>query len=324
MSPQKTSQDLRSVTFSQASAGGLTHSGWLVGPTTDPSGQDRALVNHSVSPAKAQEQTTRDTCGPLFGGSSPSADLQRALENRLQAQTDVNGSLEYVLTWKRWDIGLGPQICALRASGRRTSDSGCGGMDGWPKTPQASDGEGGVMEIRPGTSGKYKLRDYAMTASLTGPDPSGGRAGTGNGGGCRLDGWDTPRGTGGGNVSRGHDRKDELLLAGQAQAAGWATSRAEDAESAGMRHSRGVADTLTAQSRMAGYPTPQEDNVNNSMGHKGTAFSDLPTVTQTMLPDMTGWKLNPRFSLWLMGYPVEWACCGARAMQSCRKSPRGS
>lgn len=29
------------------------------------------------------------------------------------------------------------------------------------KTPQATDGEGGVMQIREGADGKYKLRDYA-------------------------------------------------------------------------------------------------------------------------------------------------------------------
>jgi hypothetical protein len=33
-------------------------------------------------------------------------------------------------------------------------------------------------------------------------------------------------------------------------------------------------------------------------------------------------QLNPRFSLWLMGYPIEWAYCGERVMQSSRKSPR--
>jgi hypothetical protein len=45
----------------------------------------------------------------------------------------VNGSPEYELTWKHWDMPAGPPICALRASARRTSDNGCGG---WP-TPNA-------------------------------------------------------------------------------------------------------------------------------------------------------------------------------------------
>jgi hypothetical protein len=47
----------------------------------------------------------------------------------------VDGSLEYELTWKTWDMPSGPPICALRASGRHKSDSG---FIGWP-TPRSSD-----------------------------------------------------------------------------------------------------------------------------------------------------------------------------------------
>ena len=32
------------------------------------------------------------------------------------------------------------------------------------------------------------------------------------------------------------------------------------------------------------------------------------------------YQLNPRFSLWLMGYPIEWAYCGERVTLSSRKS----
>ena len=50
-----------------------------------------------------------------------------------------NGSLLYALTWSDWDMPAGPPICRLRASGRRTSDSDCGG---WP-TPNSRENGGG-------------------------------------------------------------------------------------------------------------------------------------------------------------------------------------
>ena len=87
-------------------------------------------------------------------------------------------------------------------------------------------------------------------------------------------------------------------LAKQAQMCGCATPRAEDAESCGMRHSRGVADTLSAQ---AGQDLKSS-----------TAGTGKPVA------------LNPDHSRWLMGFPVEWGCCGATVMQSSRKSRRNS
>ena len=82
---------------------------------------------------------TRATFGPRGGGSSTSAALQSSLENKLQAKLGANGSPEYSLTWKRWPMPLREPICALRASGRRTSGKDCGG---WPTASQ-SDGSGG-------------------------------------------------------------------------------------------------------------------------------------------------------------------------------------
>lgn len=64
-------------------------------------------------------------------------------------------------------------------------------------------------------------------------------------------------------------------------------------------------ESLVDQSRMAGYPTPAEDNANNAAGHKTEGVGS--------------YVLNHRFSLWLQGYPDEWASCGERAMQSSRR-----
>jgi hypothetical protein len=35
-------------------------------------------------------------------------------------------------------------------------------------------------------------------------------------------------------------------------------------------------------------------------------------------------QLNPRFSLWLMGFPIEWAYCGEQVTPSSRKSRQKS
>lgn len=68
-------------------------------------------------------------CGRFSERLFTSSTLQQLLANRLRAKMDVNGSPEYLLTWKEWDMPLRAPICALRASQRRTQDSG---FIGWP------------------------------------------------------------------------------------------------------------------------------------------------------------------------------------------------
>lgn len=75
------------------------------------------------------------TCGRSGLGSSVSAVLQQSLENRLRDRLDVNGSPEYRLTWKRWDMPSGQSISALRASAVRRDGSG---FIGW-HSPSARD-----------------------------------------------------------------------------------------------------------------------------------------------------------------------------------------
>lgn len=64
------------------------------------------------------------------------------------------------LTWKASATKSSRLLFRLAPSVRRTEGTECGY---WPmlKTPRASEGEGGVMKIRPGGDGhyKYKLRD---------------------------------------------------------------------------------------------------------------------------------------------------------------------
>ena len=175
-------------------------------------------------------------------------------------------------------------IPAIRASARRTGGKGC---TGWP-TPQAN-------KNTKNSKDPQRMKENGAQTCLADA--------------AHLAGWPTPQ---------AHDTQEqgqarEMTATGRIKThtgsdvsanlpmvAGWATPRAEDAESAGMRHGRGVADTLSAQ---AGQDAA-----------RSSAATEKPAA----------FRLNPRFSLWLMGYPAAWASCGERAMQSCQKSRRRS
>ena len=132
LSPE-TSAAIDSVISSPASADGLTPFVLPDGRTISPSGLVAVLA--SLSPRQASELGLR-TSG-IFGRrgstSSASAALQSSMASRLQAAMASTGSTLFKLTWKARVTPAGRPICALRASGLRTSDSGSGS---WP-TPMA-------------------------------------------------------------------------------------------------------------------------------------------------------------------------------------------
>ena len=131
--------DSLNATSSPASGSGAWLCAELGGPTTDPSGPAPALASLSARQAKALGLLTSGTSGPPSTTSSASAGLQQSLASRLRALTACSGSTLYALTWKDRAGPSGRPICALRASVRRTSDSG---STGWP-TPCTQDGPKG-------------------------------------------------------------------------------------------------------------------------------------------------------------------------------------
>ena len=158
------SQDLLNAISLQALVDGALLLDLQDGQTRSLFGPVAAPASLSASPVRVVESTTSGISGPNSSASSRSVALQSSLGSRLEARLDVNGSPEYALTWKHWDMESGPPICALRASQRRISDKDFGG---WP-TPNTMDGiaprsyEGAVRQAsiaRKGRTSPAKLRE---------------------------------------------------------------------------------------------------------------------------------------------------------------------
>lgn len=139
MSDQMTLWGPRKPISSQDSADGPMPCASRVGPMTDPSGPHHVHASHSAPLGPDAVAAMRAISGPCLLGSSLSADLQRSLASKLRRRMAGFGSPLYVLTWKSWAIRLGPPICALRASARRTSGSGCSGSHAGWATPTTRD-----------------------------------------------------------------------------------------------------------------------------------------------------------------------------------------
>lgn len=140
---------------------GATHYVNQDGLIVDLFGQVVAHANPLALQVPVKASVTSATCGQSGLNLSSSADLTLFLANKLKAQLSTDGSTLFKMTWKEKTTALGLPVSLLRASVRRISDTDC---TSW-RSPQKSDGEGGVMEIRPGTAGKYKLRDEVHLAS---------------------------------------------------------------------------------------------------------------------------------------------------------------
>ena len=120
---QMTFADLDNDTFSVALGAGPTPLTSPVGPPGEASGPGHVPANPSAASGSGGAAVTPGTSGRTFAASLRSAALQQSLESRLRARTDLHGSPEFALTWRRWTMPSGPPICVLRVTGRRTSGS---------------------------------------------------------------------------------------------------------------------------------------------------------------------------------------------------------
>jgi len=198
-SPRLDPQTLRALLSVISSPGlecGHTRCASQVGQTNGQYGQDHAHVSPSAMLASAKASPTNATSGRHGLISSASAALQQSLGNRLRGLLPLNGGTLYKLTWKGRVTPLRRSISALRASARRTCDSG---FTGWP-TPAARDyrhANAQSYQERSGTTKGEQLNNAAV----------------------HLAGWATPKTTMG-DYQTDRNGSKILNLSGQAKLCG--------------------------------------------------------------------------------------------------------
>lgn len=306
-------------TSSPASPAGKQLSDLRAGTRVGPFGPDHALASHFLAPVNAEELRTSATSG-LFGeDSSPSAVLQQSLESKLLQRMAAYGSLEYALTWKRWGMPSGPPICALRASGRRTSGKDFGG---WPAATK-----GDSSSSRNSTAKRNKLPPTGIHAGHTLTDMASLSSGEAEVMGAGLAGWPCAVVPNGGRQPKGgkmsatgqtpDGKKRQVDLNWIAKMAGWPLCRANEGTGDKIPPGRTGAPALKS---VAGWATARHNDAEKRGQIAADPRNGLPgqAMNSSTAKTKNGAVLNPALARWLQGYPAALDACAPTATRSTR------
>ena len=309
MSDQKILKSSLSVTFSPESVDGQEHYSSQDGVQTDLFGLEALHASHSLQPGKEKEKTTSDISGQSSLISSASASLQQSLESKLQQLSDMGGSTIYKLTLKRKDTPQGRSYFQLAASAPRIKESV---SSSW-QTPTTSDTNGvrkpdGKRGLGLNTQAQSAWPTPAARDGKDGAAPSVVNSGRSDKmAHCvHLLPWATPTAT---DPNRGTKppRPQDTGIPLTQQVSGltpWATPNTMD-------HMKQRSDEALARAKQKAGCSNLKDQIPYSGEAQKSSIAETESIARS--------QLNPRFSLWLMGYPIEWAYSGERVTPSSRK-----
>lgn len=228
--------------------------------------------------------------------------FQSKLTGALKRLIPEHQSPEFEMIWQEKATPSGLRYSLLRASARRTSDTGCSGSPALWATPRAIDATSNreTIEDRVAREGRATCSNLTTMAELAF--------------------WQTPSvsdGTGG-HLTRGGDRSNEPLLPGQAKLACWPTPDAQDFGSGDSRweqrreeikaqgiNGNGFGLTLGMAAQLAGWASPMCGDAKqarnetagrqpDSRHHSGQTLSDqtrdLPQASPWATPAARDWK----------------------------------
>lgn len=305
---QKTLWDTDSVIGTAVSQAGQKPLGSQESQGVEESGQKAFPVNPYRVPVNSEVRKTNGTSGLNHTVSSASVALASFLVSNLEANLDVNGSMEYFLIWKNSVLQSQRQICQLRASAHRISgNDSTGALLGWP-TPNTMPDSPNMSENR-GDGYRKRLTPQSVAGLVGWPTPrtvTGGaesaerkqELGRTDSGGSDLQavallaGWGTPRvTTNGGISSEGRALLSESRLEDQVQ--GWSTPSARDWKDTPGMSIEGVNPDGSTRERLDQLPR----QIHGATGIQCSAEMERRGV------------LDAQFSRWLMAFPESWDHC---------------
>lgn len=306
MCNQTTSEDIPSATSSRESGDGAGHYGLLGSPMTEEYGLVPVPVRGSQPLASAPGSPTPATSGRNGTVSFASAALQSSLASRLKLRLGTAGGTLFSETWKEKVTPAGWRYWAHTASGLRT---GGRGATSWP-TPNALPPNRGGLQSNPEKAMERRAQGHQLNLDDA----------------ATLASWPTPQ-----TFDASNDGTPRALrYKGNAPSEAGNTRDPEKSGSyrGDLKDYAGLAVPWTTPQAHDTNPRGAGNRENPKAGNACLAWdarlaSGQPQNGSPAATTNSG-QLNPRFSLWLMGYPIEWASCAELVTPSSRKSRKRS